>query len=67
MAALANGIGLAVAVSATMSVSGGSLNPAVTVALFLGRKLPARDVVPYIIAEIGGDTGRTHIGGFAPV
>jgi MIP family channel proteins len=56
VAALANGIGLAVAVSATMGVSGGSLNPAVTLALFVGKKLPARDVVPYIVAEVAGAT-----------
>jgi len=56
IAALANGIGLAVAVSATMGVSGGSLNPAVTLALFAAKKLPARDVVPYIVAELAGAT-----------
>jgi len=56
VAALANGIGLAVAVSATMGVSGGSLNPAVTLALFVAKKLPARDVIPYIIAELAGAT-----------
>jgi len=56
IAALANGIGLAVAVSATMGVSGGSLNPAVTLALFVAKKLPGRDVVPYIIAELAGAT-----------
>lgn len=56
IAALANGIGLAVAVSATMGLSGGSLNPAVTLALFAAKKLPARDVLPYIVAEIAGAT-----------
>jgi MIP family channel proteins len=56
IAAMANGLGLAVAVSATMGISGGSLNPAVTLALFVARKVPARDVVPYIIAEIAGAT-----------
>jgi|SRR5271157_1822515 len=54
--ALANGLGLAVAVTATMGISGGSLNPAVTLALFVAKKLSARDVVPYIIAEIAGAT-----------
>jgi aquaporin TIP len=56
IAASANGLGLAVAVSATMAISGGSLNPAVTLALFVAKKLSARDVVPYIIAEIAGAT-----------
>jgi aquaporin TIP len=54
VAALANGIGLAVAISATMAVSGGSLNPAVTLSLFVGKKLPARDVIPYVVAELVG-------------
>ncbi len=56
IAALANGLGLAVAVSATMGTSGGSLNPAISLALFAARKLRARDVVPYIVAEVAGGT-----------
>jgi len=54
--ALANGLGLAMAVSATMGVSGGSLNPAVTLALLVGRKISKLDVVPYVVAELGGAT-----------
>src|SRR5579862_3100967 len=50
------GIGLAIAISTTMSVSGGALNPAVTIGLWVGKKLPGRDVVPYIIAEVVGAT-----------
>ncbi len=53
-AALANGIGLAVAVSATMGVSGGAVNPAVAIGLWVGKKLPTRDLVPYILAELVG-------------
>ncbi len=56
IAALANGLGLAVAVSATMGVSGGSLNPAATLALFVAKKLSARDVLPYIVVEVAGAT-----------
>ena len=54
IAALANGLGLAVAISATMAVSGGALNPAVTLGLYVGKKLPGRDVLPYMIAEVAG-------------
>ncbi|MDG7010560.1 MAG: aquaporin family protein [Nitrososphaerota archaeon] len=54
IAALANGVGLAVAVSATMSISGGALNPAVVIGLLVGKKIGARDVVPYIVAEMVG-------------
>lgn len=54
--ALANGIGLGIGISATMAVSGGALNPAVTLGLWVGGKLQARNVVSYIIAEILGAT-----------
>jgi MIP family channel proteins len=56
VAAFANGLGLAVGISVTMGVSGGALNPAVTIGLLLGRKMAGRDVVPYIIAELVGAT-----------
>ena len=56
VAALSNGLGLAVAVSATMGISGGALNPAVTVGLWVGKKLPSKDVIPYVIAELLGAT-----------
>ncbi len=54
IAALGNGIGLAVGISLTMAVSGGVLNPAVAIGLWVGGKLSGRDVIPYIIAEIVG-------------
>jgi aquaporin Z len=57
VAAFANGLGLAMAVSATMGVSGGVLNPAVAVGLFVGRKLPARELLPYILVELVGAIG----------
>lgn len=56
VAAFANGLGLAVAVSATMGISGGALNPAVAIGLWVGRKLPTRDLIPYMIAELAGAT-----------
>jgi MIP family channel proteins len=56
IAALANGLGLAMAVSATMGISGGVLNPAVAVGLLVGGKLPPRHVVPYVVAELVGAT-----------
>lgn len=53
-AALANGLGLAVAVSATIGISGGSLNPAVSIGLLVGGKLPPKDTAFYIVAEMLG-------------
>ena len=52
--ALANGLGLAMAVTGTMGISGGALNPAVALSLWVGKKLPSRDVVPYILVEMVG-------------
>jgi MIP family channel proteins len=56
IAALANGLGLAMAVSATLQLSGGVLNPAVAVGLLVGRKLKVREVIAYGIAEVVGAT-----------
>lgn len=54
IAAFANGLGLAMAVSMTLKISGGALNPAVAVGLWFGGKLPTRDTLSYIVAEIAG-------------
>jgi len=56
VAAFANGLGLAMAVSATLGVSGGVLNPAVAVGLWVGKKLSSRDLFPYIVVEFLGAT-----------
>src|SRR5215469_1081021 len=52
IAPLAIGASLMVMVFATGHISGGHLNPAVTLAVFLRGKCPARDVIPYWIAQI---------------
>lgn len=57
VAAFANGLGLAMAVSLTLKVSGGALNPAVAVGLWVGRKLKTKDAVLYIVAELVGAIG----------
>jgi aquaporin Z len=35
-------------------ISGGHFNPAVTVGLFSARRIPATDVIPYIVAQVIG-------------
>ena len=49
-------IGGALAIGALLGgpISGGSYNPAVTIALYSAGKLEKPDVVPYIIVEILG-------------
>ncbi len=51
---LAIGSALMIMVYATGHVSGGHVNPAVTLGVFLRGKCPARDVVPYWISQLLG-------------
>ena len=51
---LAIGAALAIAVLLGGPISGGSYNPAVTLALYNSGKLMKSDIVPYIIVEILG-------------
>ena len=52
--ALAFGLTLLTMAYAIGHVSGAHLNPAVTVGLFAGGRIPASDVVPYIVAQLAG-------------
>lgn len=52
--ALANGLGLGIGISATLAVSGGALNPAVTVALWSLGKLKTGLAILYVLAELAG-------------
>jgi aquaporin Z len=57
---LAIGAALALAILLGQAISGGSFNPAVTIALYASGKLQQKDVIPYILAEIlGGLAGFT--------
>jgi aquaporin Z len=51
---LAFGIGLIAAAYAIGPISGAHLNPAVTVGAFLAGRMPASDVLGYIVAQIIG-------------
>jgi len=52
--ALAFGLTVVTLASAVGHISGGHFNPAVTVGLVAGGRLPAKDAVPYIIAQVVG-------------
>jgi len=52
--AIAFGLGVLVMSYALGHVSGAHFNPAVTVAAFIARRFPAKDVMPYILAQVAG-------------
>ncbi|MEO8199944.1 MAG: aquaporin [Gemmatimonadota bacterium] len=59
--ALTHGLALAVMITATMAISGGHVNPAVTVSLLVGRRISGQTAMAYILAQLIGAT----IAGFA--
>lgn len=54
--AIAHGLVLSIAVSATMNVSGGHVNPAVTVAMLVTGRISGGDAIKYIISQLAGAT-----------
>jgi aquaporin TIP len=50
--ALAHAVVLSVMISATMTISGGHLNPAVTIGLLVGRRIDAASAAAYIITQL---------------
>ena len=52
--ALAHALVLSVMVTATMAISGGHLNPAVTIGLLVARRTNARTAGAYIVAQLVG-------------
>ena len=52
--ALAHGVVLAIVVSATMNVSGGHINPAVTLSMMVCNKIDNETGVKYILSQLGG-------------
>jgi MIP family channel proteins len=77
--ALAFGLTVLTGAYAFGPISGGHFNPAVTVGLWVARRIPSRDVLPYIVAQVvgaivaaavlyviaSGATGFSTAGGFA--
>ncbi|MGC2131054.1 MAG: aquaporin Z [Candidatus Aquilonibacter sp.] len=52
--ALAFGLTVLTGVYALGRISGGHFNPAVSVGMWLARRLPGRDVIPYIVVQVVG-------------
>ena len=51
---LAIGAALALAILITSSISGGHINPAVSIVMTSAGKLPVNDLLPYCLAQIFG-------------
>jgi aquaporin Z len=52
--ALAFGLTVLTMAYAVGPISGGHFNPAVTIGLWAGKRVPAKDVFPYIFAQVSG-------------
>lgn len=52
--ALTFGLVVMAMIHAVGDVSGAHINPAVTLAFWLARRLPGRDVLPYVTSQVGG-------------
>jgi aquaporin Z len=52
--ALAFGLTVLTMCYAVGHISGGHLNPAVSVGLWIGGRFPAKDLVPYVLAQLAG-------------
>lgn len=65
--ALAHGVGMAIIVSMTMSISGGHINPAVTIGLWIANRFEGRRVGVYILAQLlGALAGAALVKGILP-
>ena len=62
---MAIGIALAIAVFLGGPISGAAYNPAVALALFSAGKLSKQDLMPYIIAQIGGGLAGAYLAAMA--
>jgi aquaporin Z len=52
--ALAFGLTVVTMVYAVGHISGGHFNPAISFGLVVGKRFPASDLIPYVIAQIAG-------------
>jgi aquaporin Z len=59
--ALAFGLTVVTMAYAVGHISGGHFNPAVTVGLWAGGRFPARDILPYVVAQVIGGAAGTFV------
>jgi len=66
--AAANGLALAIAVTATMNISAGYLNPAITIGLWSIRRIETRKAALYVVAQLlGAVAAAAMLGWLMPV
>lgn len=51
---LAIGAALALAILMTVNISGGHINPAVTISMAAAGKLDVNEIIPYVLAQVFG-------------
>ena len=51
---LAIGAALALAILMTVNISGGYINPAVTISMAAAGKLDVNEIIPYVLAQVFG-------------
>ncbi len=54
LVALAHGLALGVAISIAMGISGGHINPAVTAAMYVTKRIKGSDALAYVVAQFAG-------------
>jgi aquaporin TIP len=59
--ALAHAVALSVLITATMTISGGHLNPAVTVGLFITRRIDAVSAAAYIVTQLAAACAGAYL------
>ncbi|MEX2588364.1 MAG: aquaporin [Actinomycetota bacterium] len=65
--ALAHGLALALAIAAVGRISGGHVNPAISIAFFVARRLSLKDLAGYIAAQLlGGLTASLMVAQLFP-
>lgn len=55
------GLSLAAAVYLTGSISGGHINPAVSLAMYVNKKISLNDLLGYVVAQLAGGVSSVYL------
>ena len=58
---VAVGLALAVAVYLTGAISGGHINPAVSLAMYVNKKISLNDLLAYVLSQLAGGVGSVFL------